>query len=353
MRNRQRERWRQLLCGVVAGTVLLGAGGCGPERSESFAPSATPLVWPAPPEPPRIAYLGSVSTEADMERPVSWTEGIGQLLFGADPLGVLVSPYAVGVDPNGLMFVADSGGGAVHRFDLKTRDYGQFSELNDGLKLQRPVALALHRDRLYVVDSVLRRVYVFRQDGTFLFAFGEGRLQRPAGIACHPDGTVYICDAAAHSISTFTLEGQFIGGFGTRGIDPGQFNFPTHLYVDRLGRLYVSDTLNYRVQVFGPDRRFLRMFGRQGDRPGNFAHPSGVAVDRFGHVYVADRQFENVQVFGSDGHLLMAFGQEGSGPGEFWLPAGVCVDERDRVYVADSYNKRIQIFEFLETIEND
>jgi DNA-binding beta-propeller fold protein YncE len=353
MTSRQRQRSRPLLQGVALGALLLAVAGCGPKPWEPFGPTGTPLVWPPPPEQPRIMYLGSVSTEADMERSTSWAEGFGQLLFGSGPLGVLVSPYAVAVDSNGRLFVADSGGAVIHSFDLKTRGYGQFAKLHEDAQLQRPVALALWQDRLYVADSVLRRICVFRRDGTFLLAFGDERLQRPAGIACRADGTVYVSDAAAHRIDVFNAEGQFIAGFGTRGIGPGQFNFPTHLCVDRAGRLYVSDTLNYRVQVFGPGGEFVGMFGQQGDRPGNFAHPCGVAVDRLGHVYVTDRQFENVQVFNPDGRLLMAFGQEGSEPGEFWLPAGVFVDDLNRIYVADSYNKRIQIFSLLETLEND
>jgi len=347
------------LWALVVALILAGVG-CGPpsapnaaaRRAEPFGSLDTPLVWPEPPEQPRIMHLGEISTEADMHQRGSLFEGFGQLLFGKRPVGVLVSPYAVTVDSTGILYVADSGGAVVHGFNLRTRDYIQFSSLGGDAKLQRPVALAVFADRLYVVDSTLRQVCVFKKNGEFLFAFGQDRFERPAGIAYRsPQNTVYVADAGSHTIHVFDHKGQFIRHIGARGIGPGQFNFPTHLCIDRSGRLYVSDTLNYRLQVFGPDDRFLRMFGQQGDRPGNFAHPCGVAADRFGNLYVTDRQFENVQVFDSEGRILMAFGQEGNGPGEFWLPAGVFVDDRDRIYVADSFNKRVQIFEFLEEIE--
>ncbi len=321
--------------------LLVAVTGCGPERFDPFESPQASLVWPEPPEEPRILYLGALSGEADMERSRSWFDGVGELLFGREPVGVLVSPYAVAIDPHGLMFVADSGGAAIHAFDLRTRDYRQFSSLLGDQQLQRPVAVAVDDGRLYVVDSVLRQVCVFRKDGRFVSVFGRERLERPAGIACRPsDGTIYVADAAHHVIQVFDREGNFLRSMGSRGVGPGQFNFPTHLCVDPSGRLYVSDTLNYRVQVFAPDGRFLRLFGRQGDRPGNFAHPCGVEVDSFGNVYVSDRQFENVQVFGPSGQILMAFGREGNDPGEFWMPAGVFVDSRNRFYVADSYNKR-------------
>lgn len=306
-------------------------------------------MWPEPPEQPRILYLGSLTGEADMEGRRSWLERLGSLVFGGRPLGVMLSPYAVAVDPGGAMFVADSGGSVIHVFHLRTRAYRQFSALADDVQLHRPVGLAVSGDHLYVVDSTLRQVCVFRKDGTFVVAFGRGRLQRPAGIACGPsNGWIYVSDAAAHTIHVFDRKGAFLHNIGTRGIGPAQFNFPTHLSVDRVGQLYVSDTLNYRIQVLDADGRFLRMFGRQGDRPGNFAHPSGVAVDNRGNIYVCDRQFENVQIFSPQGDILMAFGQEGTEPGQFWLPAGMFVDEDNRIYVADSYNKRVQVFSLLE-----
>jgi len=311
--DRSLRVWRLLVL------LPLLLAGCGPDRSEPVTSTRADLVWPPAPEQPRITYLGEVSTQEDLEERKSW------------------------------MFVADSGGAAVHAFNLRTRAYHQFSRLSDEETLQKPVGLATFGDRVYVVDSVLHQVCVFKKNGDFLFSFGGERFKRPSGIACGgPDGVVCVADTSAHTIHVFSLNGEFIRQLGTRGLSPGQFNFPTHLWIDPTGKLYVSDTLNYRIQVFTREGRFLKMFGQQGDRPGNFAHPGGVATDRFGNVYVTDRQFENVQVFNSDGQILMAFGQEGTEPGEFWLPGGIFVDGRNRIYVADSFNKRIQIFALLE-----
>jgi DNA-binding beta-propeller fold protein YncE len=337
---------------IVAVALLLAVAGCGPQRPELLDSAQTRLVWPKPPEQPRIRYLGAISTESDMDKRGSLLDGIGQLIFGVKPVGILVSPYAVAVDPTGILYVADSAGAAVHAFNLRTRDYYQFSALGKEARLQKPIALMTLADRVYVVDSVLRQVCVFKKSGEFVLAFGQGKLERPGGIACRrPQGTIYVADTGGHAVYVFSHEGEFIRQIGTRGINAGQFNFPTHLCLDGSGRLYVSDTLNYRVQVFGPDDKFLKVFGQQGDRPGNFAHPCGVASDQYGNIYVTDRQFENVQVFDPQGQILMAFGQEGQGPGEFWLPAGIFVDGRDRIYVADSYNKRVQVFELLKGSE--
>ncbi|MHC4517082.1 MAG: 6-bladed beta-propeller [Planctomycetota bacterium] len=347
--SEKRYRWAWL--GSLATVLVVSAVGCGPQTFDRLATTEAQPVWPDPPEQARIMYLGQIVTETDLQKGKSWMQGLGELVFGKGEVGVLVSPYAVVVDSTGMMFVADSGGGVVHMFNLSTRDYHQFSQLSPGKTLRKPVALALSAERLYVVDSSLREVCVFRKDGTFLSAFGSDHLQRPSGAACWgPGGVLYVADAAAHRVYAYRLDGMPLRQLGGRGLNSGQFNFPTHLCVDPRGQLYVSDTLNYRIQVFSPEGAFLRMFGQQGDRPGNFAHPCAVATDSRGNIYVTDRQFENVQIFGPQGQILMALGQEGKGPGQFWLPAGIFIDRRDRIYVADSFNKRIQVFALLEDV---
>jgi len=346
----KREMCLTAFC-VLIGLVVL-VSGCGPQGGNFVATTDIHKVWPEPPEQPRIMYLGQILTETDLEKAKSWTQGLGELVFGKGKVGVMVCPYAVAVDETGMMFVADSGGAVIHMFDLRTRNYNQFASLGDGRALQKPVGLAVFGERLYIVDSGLGEVCVFRRDGKFLFTFGAGQLERPSGIAVSDvGGIVYVSDAARHVVWRFSPDGTLLGQMGTRGLGAGQFNFPTHLCVDRTGRLYVSDTLNYRVQIFEPNGTFVRMFGQQGDRPGNFAHPCAIATDSRGNIYVTDRQFENIQIFNPQGQILMAFGQEGTGPGEFWLPGGIFIDHRNKIYVADSFNKRIQIFDLLQEIE--
>ena len=330
------------------GIMVVICSGCGQPAGEMFTPPAKPIVWPAPPETARIKYVGQISTEQDLHRSVSWSEGFGQLLFGRKEIGVLLNPYGVALDDKDRLFVADSSGSVIHLMDLKTRRYKQFSELSDNEKLVTPVALTIAEGQVFVADSSLAKICVFDRDGRFQFCFGEEQLKRPSGIAYWAGSEkVYVSDTSRHVVDVFSRSGKFIAEIGGRGLKAGEFNFPTQLWVDHSGRLYVSDTLNYRVQVFEGNGKFLFMFGEQGDRPGNFAHPCGVATDSLDNIYVTDRQFENVQIFDRSGRILMAFGEEGTGTGQFWLPACIWIDNSNRIYVADSFNKRIQIFQLL------
>jgi len=329
--------------------LMLFSDGCAGNQEELLSSPEVLLVWPQPPEKPRIRYVGTISTEADLEKQVSWTEGLGELLFGKEKIGVLVAPYAVTVDQYGRLFAVDTTGGVVHVFDLNTRAYKQFANIDEQKKLLKPVGLTIVDDWIYVVDSALREVCVFDGKGKFRGRFGSERLVRPSGIAYYAEqDELYVSDTGGHVVNVFNKSGDYIKTIGSRGIGPGQFNFPTHLWVDKSGRLYVSDTLNYRIQIFSSQGEFLNMFGEHGDRPGNFAHPCGIATDSFGNIYVTDRQFENVQIFDQQGRILMAFGEEGKEAGQFWLPGGIFIDRRNRIYVADTFNKRIQIFELMK-----
>jgi DNA-binding beta-propeller fold protein YncE len=330
---------------------LLFYSGCAQPQGELFGDQVVDLVWPGPPEEARIRFIGTISTETDLKKEVTWSESLSQMIFGKDDTGVLVGPYSVTIDDDDRMYAADSSGGVIQMFDLRGRQYNQFSSISDTENLITPVAVTLWRNDLYVVDSSLGKVCVFNKDGGFLRSIGEGKLKRPSGIACSKaTGKIYVADTAAHTICVFDERGRFQFNIGKRGIDAGEFNFPTHLWTDDDDKLYVSDTLNYRIQVFDSEGRFVKMFGKQGDSPGYFAHPCGVATDSNGNIYVTDRQFENFQIFDSEGSILLAIGDEGNGPGQFWLPGGIFIDKKNRIFVADSFNKRIQIFELISQV---
>lgn len=336
------------LCGLGLAIAFL-LGGCGKPQGELFPPLDAPLVWPKPPEKPRIKYVGMVSTEKDLKRGLSWAQSFRELIFGKKEMGVLISPYAVAFDEDEKLLIADSAGGVIHIFDLASRKYAQFSTIGGEDRLNMPVALTLTESNIYVADSVLHKICVFDRAGNFEFSFGADVLKRPSGISYgNANEKIYVADTAGHAIYIFQKDGAPVRMIGSRGSGPGEFNFPTHLWAGKDGNLYVSDTLNYRVQVFSGDGEFLRTFGEQGDGPGYFAHPCGIVTDSLGHIYVIDRQFENIQIFDNEGRILMALGEEGGGLGEFWLPGGMYIDDDDRIYVADSFNKRVQIFELME-----
>lgn len=320
--------------------VLLAA--CSPaENAPVGITSAEPLVWPAPPADERIRFLYAFRTPEDLGFRASFFAKLWEFVAGEERHG-MIKPYAIAVE-GGLIAVADPGRQMVHLFDMDDGEYGRINEAGEDL-LVSPVGVTFGGSTLFVADSMHNKVFAFDRDGDHRYTI-EG-FQRPTGLAWHAaTGRLYVADTLANSIVIHDREGRRISSFGGRGLEPGSFNFPTHLAM--VGdTLYVNDTMNFRVQAFDPDGNLRSSFGRHGDGSGDFIQPKGLGLDSEGHIYVADSGSDRVQIFDHAGRFLLAFGGVGSGLGRFWLPAGLVVAE-DRIYVADTYNGRVQVFEFV------
>lgn len=326
----------------------------GKPKGKSAATEAS-LVWPNPPEAPRIRYLTTYHGVGDFntKKPGRWkTLLLGKENPAARKSDTMVKPYGVAVSPNGRVYVSDTAARRVFVLDPEAKTVTFLGEKGPG-KLTKPIGVAIDDEgKVFVADGSLNRVFAYGPDGNLVFGIGhEGELKNPSGVAVDPvNKRLYVADAAKHQVIVYsTVDGARVRAIGQRGGYPGQFNFPTNLFVDRHGRLYVADTLNFRVQIFDADGKVVKTFGTQGDVPGTLNRPKGVGVDSEGHVYIADSSFNNFQIFDTDGRLLLFVGGGGSGPGEFWLPAGLNVDARDRIYVADQGNARVQVFQYVRS----
>ena len=342
-------RWCHLGIAIAAAGALLLAGGCAKSSNVRYDASDANIVWPEPPDEPRIRYVGQIRSTSDLTPTRSFGQTVGDVLLGKqDPVG-MVSPLGVCTDGEDQVFIADSNAQVVHVYDLARQRYRQITPPKGAPRFQQPVAVTFEpQGRILVADSAAAVIYAFALDGEFLGAIGEGALTRPCGLAVRRDTReIYIADAGAHTVIVLSPEGQEVRRIGERGTGHGQFNFPTQLTFDSRDRLYVSDSLNFRVQRFGPSGDFERAIGSKGDIAGTFSQPKGIAVDADDHVYVVDANFEAVQVFDADGQLLLAFGSEGHGPGQFWRANGAWFDRTGRLWIADSYNRRVQVFQYL------
>lgn len=348
---------------------LLICAGCAKPAGIIFEPLATPIFWPPPPDPARVHYVGSIRTDQDLKPRKSFGRALDETFFGRKAAHSMLSPYAVCTDDRHRLFVCDSNAQVVHVFNFENRKYEQWSPYRVDQKrrskqkqrssesdepstgFSQPVGIAFDASggapRLFVSDSLAATIFVFDDSGRLVDEIGHEYLERPCGLAIdHVHQRLFVADAAKHQIVGLDFTGQVTAQIGERGVQLGQFNYPTNVTVDAAGRLFVSDSLNFRVQVFDSDLRPIRQIGRQGDMPGYFSNPKGLALDSENHLYVVDAQFEAVQIFDTDGQLLMTFGEEGQAPGQFWLPAGIHIDSNDRIWIADPYNRRVQVFDY-------
>jgi streptogramin lyase len=333
---------------ALASLVLTLAGllGCATGGGAIFPPVEPARVWPLPPDPPRVRYIGQLTGEESLKAPVGGWDAFQAVLTGPPPKVAFSRPTAVAVRGE-VVFVADSGLGAVHRMDLENRTYVLMRGTEED-PFQVPIDVAVIDESVWVADrgrAVLER---FTLAGEWQETLRVDALTAPVALApADAPGEFWVADAAQHTCLRLNTTGEILATVGQRGGGPAGFNFPTGLSWDPAVGLVVADAMNFRVQVLTPDGALRAAFGRKGDAAGDFARPRDVAVDSTGHIYVLDNQFENVQVFTRDGQLLMAWGREGEAPGEFALPSGITIDPQDRIWIADSYNRRVQVFQYL------
>lgn len=227
------------------------------------------------------------------------------------------------------------------------------------------------------------------QDSTGNIYVGNGRGRNPDGSTNFEVG---------NEVSIFTPEGEYIGGVGSGGTGPGEFDEPGALeFSPKTGNLYVGDVFNLRVNVYDPEGNYIetlaegefggliegRAFfgpsgitfdaennvyvgdfsndrilkineageiidtiGTPGTEPGQFQGPAGIRISPVsGNIYVADQFNNRIQVLDPEGNPLLVFGTEGTEPGQFLQPIGLEVDEQENIYVADSINSRVQVFD--------
>lgn len=159
-------------------------------------------------------------------------------------------PHSIVFDPQGRLVVCDIGNNRIRRIDLKT---GLIETLGEPMKGPR----AIDFDKQGTLWLALREgnMVMRLEDGKWLPVAGTGekglvdgaareaKLNGPKGIACAPDGTVYIADTENHCVRRIDPKA------GTITTVAKDMKRPHGVYVDRKGTIYVGDSENHRVTV--------------------------------------------------------------------------------------------------------
>ena len=108
-----------------------------------------------------------------------------------------------------------------------------------------------HQNRFFVSYIDVNNVYVFNDNGVFLYSIGTSEtgdelLNSPVSFAVDRFNNLVVCDQKA-GLQIFTLDGKFLSKI--EGVHPG-LNSPNSVAVSSDGLLFVTDKNENRVHVF-------------------------------------------------------------------------------------------------------
>jgi DNA-binding beta-propeller fold protein YncE len=312
------------------------------------------FFWPPYSDNPKIEYILFAQSDHDV-RDV-WSNWLDASILGvSDARRIFNSPQHIAAYES-KVYVTDKSEGIVKVLDFKAQDVKTFDMYDEGRISGQIFANGIAVDdigRIYISDSIGHQILEYTEDGGFVRSFGSEQLNRPFGLAVDRQRQrLYVVEPSMHAVQVFSLDGDHLATVGERGGQPGQFNFPLDVDVDKDGNYYVLDSLNARVQVFDPQHNFVREFGERGTAPGSFRRAKSLAVSSFGHVYVTDALLNKFVVFDTEGRFLLNIGaqyrvKDGVSPGGFYFPAGIDVDSQGGIWVVDMMNRMVHKFQYL------
>lgn len=174
-------------------------------------------------------------------------------------------------------------------------------------------------DHLWIVDRDLAQMMLFTTEGKLLRTIGQPGYRSDTGVS----PTDFRSDAWRDV---------------KRGAEP--FNLPTDIDVAPSGEMFVTDGYgNARVHKFAPDGTLVLSWGEPGTEPGQFNLPHSIWIDRRGRLLVADRENDRVQIFDQQGKLLEIW------PTKLIGPAIIYVDAQDVVYIPEHNSGMVSVLD--------
>lgn len=249
-------------------------------------------------------------------------------------------------------------GTAVRRIASDVRSPGKFAT---------PVGNAVDSEgNVYVVDTLGDRVQKFDSNGNLLFIMGEagtndGQFLMPISAAVDSENNVYVTDSRNSRVVKFNgSDGEPLGVWGNTPVDSGgyrnggseeeNFNRPTGIAIDSNDNIYISDTENYRVKKMNTSGEVLGVFGTDDQnvvtQPGQepwFQEPAGIAIANDGNILVVDAY--RIQKINPSGNLVSNVGKTLDSNGTAFEQdedvilqgSGIATDRNGNTYVVDSF----------------
>ncbi len=238
------------------------------------------------------------------------------------------SPSGIARDKEGILYIADTGNGAIRTIDQNRN----VKTLVKGLK--HPTGIVLNsKGDIFVTETLGHRILkiddqgnwtvfagggYFVHDGERVGAFADGngeeaKFNEPRGLAIDNEDNLYVADSANQRIRKVNTEGTVstIAGSGIERIkntpyiqggykdgagENARFNFPLGLAIGPDKTIYVADTYNHCIRMITPEGVVSTLAGSTEAGAGNgmatlarFNYPSDVLLLEDGRLIIVDK----------------------------------------------------------------
>ncbi len=276
---------------------------------------------------------------------VRWLYAFGR---EGDAPGQFRSPRALAVDPEGALYIADTGNNRIQKCSATGAVLAMVGGFGWGEnQFQQPVDLdAGNGLDLFIADFQNRRIvrcdrqlhwidaYQYPPDSDDKLSLGF-----PAGVVLSIHNDLFIADAENLRILKVSALREATNSFGDFAEGEGELAEPNQLALDGEDRLFVCDRRRGCLVVYDYFGSYLEEIG-----VGVLKEPAGLCLTREGLLCVADEGRDQVLIFGRDGRLLGSVGVAGEKLGALKDPADVAV-QGNRIYIVEAANHRVQAFE--------
>ena len=208
----------------------------------------------------------------------------GEVTRGVGGMAAVKSDKAEGI------FVTDNPNARLQLFGLDGKwksNVGEAQGFFDSKKregrMRNPNGVAVNPEGVvYVADTGNQRIDAFSPEGVFLFGFGpkvgQYQLQEPVAIAWDKAGFVYFVDKGLKRVFKCEPSGAYINSWGEDGDGPGEFKSPVSIAFDGQNYLYTLDSVLRRVSVHTKEGKWLADFFAGGKQERELLAPIAVSV---------------------------------------------------------------------------
>ncbi|XP_035663764.1 tripartite motif-containing protein 3-like [Branchiostoma floridae] len=221
---------------------------------------------------------------------------------GEGNLWVVGSVYTQECRASGIAIQYTKDGRVLRKFKPKKIQSSSVSTI--AVDKQRNHILVLVQD----LQDGKHHMQVYRPDGTLVKTVDvqkvieEERNQQQGTKALYPppstfyvttdgEGNILLSIGYYNCVFVFKEDGQFLFHFGDLGSGEGELKGPSGICTDRVGNIIVADSGNRRVEMFDKTGRFIKHITT------DMTKPCAVAMATQGQVVVTDSEKHSVSIF--------------------------------------------------------